>query len=51
MFVYIIFYLFLDSYILARAKAKKAEYTSDLSTNDSSCQEDYKMRSSRDKKN
>jgi len=28
--------LFLDNYTLARAKAKKAEYTSELSTNDSS---------------
>jgi len=43
-------YLFLDNYTLARAKAKKAEYTSELSTNDSSSQVESNMRSSNGKK-
>jgi len=42
--------LFLGNYISARAKAKKAEYTSDLSTNDSSSQVESNMRSRKDKK-
>jgi len=42
--------LFLGNYTLARTKAKKAEYTSDLSTNDSSSQVESNMRSSKSKK-
>jgi len=42
--------VFLGNYSLARVKAKKAEYMSDLSTNDSSSQLESSTRSSKGKK-
>jgi len=42
--------LFLGNYVSARAKAKKAEYTLDLSTNDSFSQVESNTKSSKAKK-